>query len=105
MISGFIYAAREEGASSEILANVERNESATVGRLSNVSVLNACAHNPERLHQHWQHMFGGWSQTAEWKIIIDEKRVKMGSRERGWAEEGGGGGSCGCNTVGAVSHE
>lgn len=39
MISGFIYAAREEGASSEILANVERNESATVGRLSNVSVM------------------------------------------------------------------
>lgn len=82
MMSGFIYAAWEEGTSSEILANLERNKSATVARLSNVSLLNACTLNPERLHQHWQHMFGGRSQTAEWKILIDEKR------EWKWGAEG-----------------
>lgn len=38
MISGFIYSVWEERTSSEILANVEHNKSATVDRLSNVSL-------------------------------------------------------------------
>lgn len=42
--------------------------------LANTSLTFWIPAHPERPHQHWQHMFGGWPQTAEWKILIDEKK-------------------------------